>query len=111
MSIEKRQEFESWYRKQQAKQFNFKEELISYCESDVDILKNGALRFQDIFKAETGIDPYAVSITIASACNYVFRKLFLKPHTIGLMPPGGYRNQVRLSYLVRNAFSNVIVFR
>ena len=30
------------------------------------------------------------SCTIASACNKVFRKRFLKPETIGLIPSGGY---------------------
>jgi G:T-mismatch repair DNA endonuclease (very short patch repair protein) len=29
-------------------------------------------------------------VTLASACNKVFRKRFLKPNTIGLIPSGGY---------------------
>jgi hypothetical protein len=33
-----------------------------------------------------------MAITIASACNHVFRKLFLTPDTIGLIPAGGYTN-------------------
>jgi hypothetical protein len=32
------------------------------------------------------------AITLASACNKVFQKQFLKPDTIGLIPTGGYTN-------------------
>lgn len=38
-----------------------------------------------------GIDPFALCITIASACNLVFRKLFLEEQSIGIIPPQGYR--------------------
>jgi hypothetical protein len=34
---------------------------------------------------------------MASACNKVFRKLFLQPDTIGLIPTGGYTGNVRYS--------------
>ena len=37
------------------------------------------------------------SINIASACNKVLRKRFLKPDTIGLIPSGGYRGNVNYS--------------
>jgi len=33
---------------------------------------------------------FLASCTIASACNKVLRKRFLKPETIGLIPAGGY---------------------
>ena len=31
--------FDEWYQQQRDQQFNFKEELLSYCHSDVDILR------------------------------------------------------------------------
>jgi len=34
------------------------------------------------------------SVTIASACNKLMRKRFLKPNTIGLIPSGGYTGNV-----------------
>ena len=34
------------------------------------------------------------SITIASACNKILRKLFLEPDTIGFIPTGGYSGNV-----------------
>ena len=39
----------------------------------------------------SGIDPFEKCITIASACNLVFRKNFLENETIGIIPPQGYR--------------------
>lgn len=46
---------------------------------------------------EEGIDPFAHFITIASACNLVFRKLFLKEKYIGIIPPQGYRSKDKQS--------------
>ena len=40
---------------------------------------------------------FVESITIASACNKVLRKRFLKPDTIGLIPKGGYTCNNRYS--------------
>ena len=43
-----------------------------------------------------GIDPFQSNITIASACNHVFRANFLQENKIGIIPNGGYRcNQVQ----------------
>jgi hypothetical protein len=36
------------------------------------------------------IDVFLEAVTIASACNKVLRKKFLKPETIGLIPAVGY---------------------
>jgi hypothetical protein len=43
------------------------------------------------------IDVFQESITIASACNKVLRKRFLKPDTIGLIPKGGYTSNIKQS--------------
>ena len=44
-------EFYQWLQQQSGKSFNLKEEMVAYCKSDVDILKQPALRFHDnIFK-------------------------------------------------------------
>lgn len=48
------------------------------------------MKFRKIFIKETTVDPFKNSITIASACNRVFRKLFLKNNTIGIIPHRGY---------------------
>jgi len=76
-----------------------KDEILKYCESDVDILMRSCMAFRDIFMQETTIDPFERSLTIASACNLVFRKLFLKPETIAIIPHNGYRARDKQSAL------------
>lgn len=41
----------------------------------------------------SGIYPFESCITIASACNLVFRTNFLESESIGIIPPHGYRPQ------------------
>jgi hypothetical protein len=43
------------------------------------------------------IDVFQESVTIASACHKVLRKLFLKLDTIGVIPTGGYTSNVNYS--------------
>ena len=56
--------------------FNFQEEILSYCRSDVNILRRCCLEFRELFRDVTDIDPIEKCLTIASACNLVFRKKF-----------------------------------
>ena len=48
MRVEKREEFYQWYNAQKVlgKDYNFKEELAAYCQSDVDILMRSCLKFE-----------------------------------------------------------------
>ena len=41
-------------------------------------------------KKYKGIDPFEHSVTLASACNLVFRSLYLEKDTIPLLPPEGF---------------------
>jgi hypothetical protein len=76
---------------------------LSYCRSEVDILKRACLTFRQLFLEMTfgdghgGIDPFQKCITIASACNLVFRTKFLRPDTIGIIPAQGYRHEEKHS--------------
>src|SRR5271170_7216804 len=81
----------SWWKEQRERgyNFNFQAEIREYCENDVAILEKGCLKFREAF-IQDGIDPFRDATTIASACNLLFRKKFLKPFTIGLMNPHGY---------------------
>lgn len=90
MKLEDRKAFLKWYEAKKNSTFNFQEELLNYCRSDVDILRRCCLRFREDFTNITGIDPFEKSITIASACQRVFRVNFLEPDTIGIIPPYGY---------------------
>ena len=52
MSVSGRKNFEKWYDEQVAKnvEFDFQNELVEYCESDVKLLKQGCLTFKRVFE-------------------------------------------------------------
>ena len=92
MSPSETEKFLSWHKSlQQNYVFNFQDELLKYCQSDVDILRRCCMDFRELFHSVTDIDPFEKCLTIASACNLVFRKKFLKEETIAIIPPNGYR--------------------
>ncbi|XP_035677014.1 uncharacterized protein LOC118416064 [Branchiostoma floridae] len=94
MSTESRQKCISWVtsKRQEGYVFNFEKDLIDYCVTDVRILEEGFTSFQEKFiEVSKGIDPVDKCITIASACNLLYRTLFLKPNQIGIVPTHGYR--------------------
>jgi hypothetical protein len=64
--------------------------LESYCQNDVTVLRQVCQVFRNEFMGIAKIDLFQESVTIASACNKVLRKLFLKPDIIDLIPTGGY---------------------
>ena len=57
------------------------------------------MKLRDNVISETGVDPLVQATTIASSCNLVFRGCYLKPDTIGLIPPGGYRRHEKQSVI------------
>ena len=74
MSNSERREFLKWYEKNKdVSNCNFQEEIKTYCRSDVDILHRCILKFRALFLETTGVDPFESCITIASACNMVYR--------------------------------------
>ena len=110
MSEAKKDEFLKWYQyaifnKDGSKsEFNFKKELIAYCESDVDILKRGCLAFRKIIMQQTisdihpiGIDPFQKSITIASLSHYIYTTSLMEPETIAIIPENGYHGNEKTS--------------
>ena len=90
MKPKERKAFLHWYEEHKGTYFDFQSELLEYCRSDVDILRRCCLEFRDNFLDITGIDPFEKTITIASACNLVFRTNFLQPETIAVIPHHGY---------------------
>lgn len=62
-----------------------------YCKLDVTILRLACLKFRSSFLDSGDICPFSEACTIASACNKLFRKRFLKKNTIGIIPRNGYR--------------------
>ncbi|KAG5864370.1 hypothetical protein JTB14_034245 [Gonioctena quinquepunctata] len=88
-----RGELMKWHADKVAENYNFhfQKEIEEYCISDVDILTESCLKFRDLLISETQVCPFMEATTIASACNKVYRRNFLKPNTIGIIPKRGYR--------------------
>ena len=110
MSPSKKNEFEAWYEKARKNSkgeksiFNFKDELIAYCASDVDILKRGLISFRKTIMNSTisekhpkGIDPLLKSITLASLCSYIYTTTFMPEDSIAIIPKNGYNGNERTS--------------
>jgi hypothetical protein len=71
--------------------------LEEYCEAYVSVLRQDCQVFRREFIQIGQVEVFLESMTIASACNNVLRRLFLKPDTIGLIPKGGYSGNINYS--------------
>ena len=91
MSMEDRAQFLEWHAQLTHEEyiFNFKKELLEYCQSDVRLLKEGCMNFKREFEAEAGFDPFE-QMTIASACNH-----YLRTHCLDPMTPYNTRHPTR----------------
>lgn len=70
MHEKKRVKFLAWHahKIRENAVFDFQEELLRYCESDVQLPKEGFLNFIEEFEQTAGFNPLIESVTIASAC-------------------------------------------
>ena len=86
MKPEERDAFIAWHDEQVANnyRFDFREEIIKYCRSDVDILRKCCLLYREMLREESDIDPFNKALTIASYCQEVYRTNFLKKDTIAI---------------------------
>ena len=92
MSTKKKQAVEKWHDEQvvKGKTWNFKTELLAYCQSDVKLLKEGSLMFAKDFEQECGFNPLKENITIASACHNFWRNYQMIPYSVAVEPPHGW---------------------
>lgn len=90
LKLKARRELEGWHMAQQGKTFNFMNELVSYCRTDVQILLHSIQEFRNLFIQASGIDPLTRCFTLASAGLETFRALFLREKRIGITPLEGY---------------------
>ena len=97
MSETERKEFLAWYEGQKAKVFYNTRVLETYCQDDVTFLRQACRVFRREFIQKGNIEVFLEAITIASACNTLLRKWFLKSDTVGLIPKGGYSAHVKYS--------------
>ena len=77
MSPKARGQFLQWHLEHQEDIFNMRQEIWGYCNSDVEILKQGSMKFRDQFYQLNGTDPFK-TCTIPSAVMRVFRRNHLK---------------------------------
>ena len=86
MKPEARETFLAWHKKQVEDDyvFHFKNEIVKYCRSDVDILRKCCMEFREMLRNETGIDPFDKCLTIASYCHQVYHTNYLKKDSVAV---------------------------
>jgi hypothetical protein len=97
MDESERYEFLEWYETQKNEIFDNKRVLEEYCQADVTVLRQACQVFRREFMQIGHVEVFLESVTIASACNKVLRRQFIKPDTIGLIPTGGYTGNMNYS--------------
>ena len=85
-----REDFLARYEIRKSRPFNNKQVLETYGQDDVTVLRQACRVFRREFLQIGNIEVFLESLTIASACNRMLQRKFLKPDTIGLIPKGGY---------------------
>jgi hypothetical protein len=89
MTTEAYYDFNKWYDTQLDVVYDFKKELLEYCESDVDILKRSLEIYIDDALKINGIHPLKCT-TIASYCLRVFRTNYMKEEHIAVLTKEEY---------------------
>ena len=91
MSPKKKAELVTWHEDQVRRNvvFDFQQELVDYCKSDVALLQGGCEAFTKEFKSKAEFNPFEKCSTIASACNLYWRKHHLHKD-IAVQPPQGW---------------------
>ena len=92
MGNEEREKCLTWLESKENCVFHFKKDMLNYCRSDVDILRQACLKFRELLMSATGdcvrdergkphwtgaVDPFD-SVAIASVCMNVYRTKFLE---------------------------------
>ena len=68
----------AWYNEEKVKVFDNRRVLEQYCQDDVTVLRKACRVFRREFLEIGNIEVFLEALTIASACNKVLRKKFLK---------------------------------
>lgn len=87
MTTSARKKFIAWYDENKNNIYNFKEELLKYCEADVDILAKGLEVYNDAGVSLNGdfFQPLE-RLTIASYTVNIWKTLYLPENTIAVNP-------------------------
>lgn len=85
MPTSMRDDFFKWYDEQQGT-WDFHNEIIKYCKSDVALLREGCETFRSTFCEFADTDPFG-SITIAGACLNLWRASFMPKLSVAILSP------------------------
>jgi hypothetical protein len=99
MSEQEKTKFFNWYNSNKHLPFNFKNEIIKYCQTDVKILMRSVMCFRELWKEIFSIDILTRNITLAQAVFEVYKLNFLKPMSIAIIPQHGYDRKRKQSYI------------
>ena len=102
-------EFSSWYEERSLVEYNFREEIESYCYNDCYVLMKSIMTFRKSWICEYNIDCFTRCITIPQATFEVFKTFYLKPETIAIIPRNGYDISRRQSFIA-HTFLDLIEF-
>ena len=93
MSCEKRKECIEWVEKQQNDKvvFNYKDDMTTYCENDVEVLRACGEKFRELFRIKGQTDPFVECMTLSQSASFVYRKLYMPKDSIAIIPPWGYK--------------------
>lgn len=97
MQTDVRDDFLSWHSHQTEKVFNMQKEIVDYCVSDVQILREGCTKYRELCEQLFQIDPFESTITQAAYCQRVFRERFMPKDSIAIIPQGGYNGRMKQS--------------
>ena len=87
MKPDERSKFLKWYEECVSENyvFDFKNEILEYCRSDVDILRRAIMKLREDFIQLENMDPLRY-ITIASVCMTIYRSNYMPKKTIAIVP-------------------------
>lgn len=85
-SPEEYKKFLSWHNDNEKTPFCLRSALLEYCEMDVRILREACAEFRRLLIAETDLDPFAVSATLAKLTMIVYQYKFLPERTLVNIP-------------------------
>ena len=79
MKAKAREDFQKWYSEKSAEEgyeFDLREELLKYCEADVSILRQAAMKFRQLLIDHQNIDPFTCgAVTLPGTCMETYRQV------------------------------------
>lgn len=91
--------FDSWYNELKSINYTFdnRYELIKYCMNDVYLLRVACVKVAETIRKIVDIHPFLESFTLPQCVLLAFRKKFLIPNTVPIIPSNNYNSNVNQS--------------